>query len=131
MILRIPSFSRKSGTPKTPSLATRNSWQQSGQTMKRSGVREHGAATSISNVGRAVDSDGRSRQRGVSSIHRVEKEKDEVYAGGIHTRTTDPFTKKEQRQADERRHEYVRRLVKERKAKERDAQRRKKKGLLF
>lgn len=133
MALFIPSFkSKKSPTPSSASGAqgANHGWQRSGARLQRTGERERGAATSIGNVGRELSRDGGNRRRGVSSISRVKEEK-EIYAGGLRRRTTDPFTTEEQRQADERRYDYIRRLIKERKAKEQESGKQKKKGLFF
>lgn len=116
MAFKIPFFPRKpSGPPKrSVGPSTRQGWQTSGPILKREGERSKSATTSISNVGRG-SSDRQTESRAASSITRAMSGAGSQHAGA-------GFSQEEQRQADERRYNYIRSLIKARKAKEKAAE---------
>ena len=123
----IPNFLRTSKKTSSKDASSKlPSWQRSGEDLRREGARAQGAVTSIHNVSRKKHTEERD-QRAVSSIARARQEESER-AGHHHAGHQTP---EDAREADQKRYAHIRRLMKEKKEREAETEKRKKRGLFF
>lgn len=115
-----PSFFGSSKKAADASSSKRTNWQQSGPELRREGARKKSALTSIHNISRE-DSSSRTADHPVSSIARA----------GQSASSSNVQDRGDQREADDRRYAHIRRLIKEKKIKKAEMQKKKKRGLFF
>jgi hypothetical protein len=118
-------FSRPKSGASTPKRGASAGWQRSGPELKREGTRKETALTSIHNISRKT-SEAKQENPATSSIARAMSPEGQT---GKDARTHDSAW--ELREADEKRHNYIRRLVKERQKREEGKENGKKNGLFF
>jgi hypothetical protein len=122
-----PFFGSSKKQNSSSSVSKSTGWQRSGPELRREGVRKKDALTSIHNISRGSEI-GKEDSAPTSSIARARQEDHRNGGEHVHAGIQTP---EEGRQSDEQRYAYIRRLIKEKKEKEVDSDKRKKRGLFF